>query len=73
MCRFFPLLILTVLPSLQAQSELQKGMGWYNRRAEGSVGSAAKTGPIDRAIDYFEKALRGDEGALLQGRVYDFR
>jgi tetratricopeptide (TPR) repeat protein len=51
-------------------------MGWYNRRAEGSVGSAAKTGPIDRAIDYFEKALRGDdsnEAALMLMKALYFK
>ncbi|MEE2876664.1 MAG: tetratricopeptide repeat protein [Candidatus Neomarinimicrobiota bacterium] len=63
MNRFFPLLLLSSLTSLSAQSELGKGMEWYNRRAEGSVGSTAKADPIDRAIEHFEKALSGNDGS----------
>tara|TARA_Y100000590_G_scaffold273203_1_gene306716 strand:+ start:3874 stop:4638 length:765 start_codon:yes stop_codon:yes gene_type:complete len=62
MNRFFSLIILTLLTFLPAQSELEKGMEWYNRRAEGSVGSMAKADPIGRAIDHLEKALSGTDG-----------
>ena len=44
-----------------AQSNLDKGNEWYNRRAEGVSGFRAASAPIDSAISYFERSLDGGE------------
>ena len=50
-----------------AQSNLDKGNEWYNRRAEGVSGFRAASAPIDSAISYFERSLDGgqDKDAAL--------
>ena len=44
-----------------AQSNLDKGNEWYNRRTEGVSGFRAASAPIDSAISYFERSLDGGE------------
>ncbi len=56
-------IIFAFLTVLNAQTDLAKGIEWYNKRAEGSVGARAAEGPISKAISFLEKAMTdpGDE------------
>ncbi len=76
MNRFLPLFFLTLITSLPAQTDFEKGIEWYNRRAEGAVDSRAQADPIDRAIQHFEKAFNGgdsDEAALMLLKAIYFK
>ena len=55
--------ILILLSYTVAQSNMEKGLEWYEKRAEGAKGFKAKSIPIDRSIEFFQKF------ALLQLRV----
>ena len=61
---------------VSAQSNLNKGNEWYNRRAEGATGFRAATAPIDSAISYFERSLDGgdeNEAALMLVKAFYFK
>ena len=54
--------ILILLSYTVAQSNMEKGLEWYEKRAEGAKGFKAKSIPIDRSIEFFQKSLQEDEG-----------
>lgn len=54
--------ILILLSYTVAQSNMEKGLEWYEKRAEGAKGFKAKSIPIDRSIEFFQKSLEEDEG-----------
>ena len=54
-------LILILFSYTVGQSNMEKGLEWYEKRAEGSKGFEAKSIPIDRSIEFFEKSLQEDE------------
>ena len=60
-----------------AQTDLEKGIEWYNKRAEGSIGTLAKTEPIDSAIRHFKKVLGNSdvdkEAAISLLKCYYYR
>lgn len=61
---------------VSAQSNLEKGNEWYNRRAEGVSGFMAASAPIDSAISYFERSLDGGdekEAALMLVKAFYFK
>ncbi len=62
MIRFQLSFILILLSYTVAQSNMEKGLEWYEKRAEGAKGFKAKSIPIDRSIEFFEKSLQEDEG-----------
>ncbi|NOZ03879.1 MAG: hypothetical protein GXO92_04620 [FCB group bacterium] len=54
-------IIFAFLTVLNAQTDLEKGIEWYNKRAEGSVGAKAAAEPINNAIAFLEKAITNPE------------
>jgi tetratricopeptide (TPR) repeat protein len=60
-----------------AQSELQKGIGWFEQRTEGAMGIRAKREPIDRAIAHLRNAMAEPQhelqAALYLCRSYIFK
>ena len=71
------ILFTTLLCTLvSAQSNLDKGNEWYNRRAEGASGFRASSAPIDSAISYFERSMDGEdeiEAALMLVKAFYFK
>ena len=53
---------LILLSYTVAQSNMEKGLEWYEKRAEEAKGFEAKSIPIDRSIEFFQKSLQEDEG-----------
>lgn len=69
-------LIVVFSTFLFAQSDMEKGLDWYNRRAEGAKASEAKAGPINRALEYFEAVLsntNSDKAALMLMKALYFK
>lgn len=77
MGRFSALLALILLTSLGAQTSLEQGIAWYNRRAEGHVGAHAAVEPISKAISFLEEAVTDPQSEPVAGlyllRAYYFR
>ena len=71
---FFPLLILSFV---FAQSDLEKGIQYYNLRHKDCVEDKADPEPITKAVSYFEKALGNqidkDEASLYLLKSYYFK
>ena len=66
-----------VVHGICSQNELEKGITNYNQRLEGSVKSSAKPGPITKAINNFQYALKNTatetDAALYLLKSYYFR
>ena len=66
-----------VVHGICSQNELEKGITNYNQRFEGSVKSSAKLGPITKAINNFQYALKNTatetDAALYLLKSYYFR
>jgi len=60
-------IVLVLVSFVLAQSEMELGMASYLKRATGSSGSSAQSGPIVKAIDHFEKAIKSPENELDAG------
>lgn len=62
---------------LFAQSDLEQGIEWYNKRAEGHVNNLGQLAPISTAIEFLEKAYENPEtskeAALYLLKAYYFR
>ena len=76
MLTIFTVLIVS-LSSWSQQAELDKGMGYYNKRAEGASGLVAQPGNIDKAIGHFNAALSTkaseEEAAILLMKCYYYK
>jgi hypothetical protein len=55
--------------SAAAQTDLQKGISWFEQRTEGAVGIQAKREPIDQAILHLRKAMATPQSEL-QASIY---
>ena len=60
-------IFLSLFSFLLAQSDMELGITAYNKRAEGSTGATAQSGPIDEAINHFGKAAKSPENELDAG------
>ena len=60
-------IFLLLFSFLLAQSDMELGITAYNKRAEGSAGATAQSGPIGEAIKRVEKAARSSENELDAG------
>ncbi|HIA06281.1 MAG TPA: tetratricopeptide repeat protein [Flavobacteriales bacterium] len=70
--------VLTVsLSSWSQQAELDKGMGYYNKRAEGAIELVAKAGNIDKAIGHFRTAVSNEatkkDAAVMLMKCYYYK
>jgi hypothetical protein len=66
---FLLLAIVANTRSAAAQTDLQKGISWFEQRTEGAVGIQAKREPIDQAILHLRKALATPQ-TELQASIY---
>ncbi len=57
MKKLFALFTLIFMSYTYSQTNMEKGLKWYEKRAEGAIGFKAQPMPIDRSIEYFEKSL----------------
>lgn len=61
----------------EGASDLEQGKHWYDRRSEGASELRADAGPINRAIDYFVRALkdtaREEEAGIFLLKSYYFK
>jgi tetratricopeptide (TPR) repeat protein len=77
MGRFFTLLVFILLSSLGAQTPLEQGIAWYDRRAEGHIGAHAAVEPISKAISFLEEAVTDSRAEPVAGlyllKAYYFR
>ena len=60
-------IFLLLFSFLLAQSDMELGITAYNKRADGSAGATAQSGPIGKAINHFEKAVESPENELDAG------
>jgi len=56
------ILFIAVTTVTIAQSNYEKGVSYFNKRAEGATGLKAQADNIDNAIGFFKKALETDKG-----------
>jgi tetratricopeptide (TPR) repeat protein len=57
------ILCLTAIAA-KAQSDLQKGISWYEQRAEGAQGVTAKREPVEKAIGHLTLAMNEPQSEL---------
>ncbi|MCH8902784.1 MAG: hypothetical protein IIA45_02580 [Bacteroidetes bacterium] len=71
------ILIIMINTVAFSKTSLEMGKEWWAKRADGAVGTNAKTGPISNAINYFEKAIKNrsveEEVAIELIRSYYFK
>lgn len=77
MGRRFSLFNFVLISFIAAQTPLEQGIAWYNRRAEGHVGAQAAGEPISQAITFFKDAVTNPQAEPVAGlyllRAYYFR
>lgn len=68
--RIYILLYLLVMSqTLWAQSDLMKGISWFEQRSQGAIGVKAKREPIDQGIEHFRRAVIEPQHEL-QAAIY---